>query len=166
MAASNNRRAAGWFGMPTPQEIPCTTSTPPYSIAGRWLIAALFLVAGVRKAMNLQGTISHFDAIGLPLPAVIAVLVIALEIGGALALIFAWRVKYAALALAAFSVLSAFIGHRFWAVDPAQFNAQLNTFLKNLSIAGGLMFYAQLDMLRSREAGAPKASTAGLLADK
>lgn len=138
----------------------------PYSIAGRWLIAALFLVAGARKAMNLQGTISHFDAIGLPLPAVIAALVIALEIGGALALIFAWRVKYAALALAAFSVLSAFIGHRFWAVDPAQFNAQLNTFLKNLSIAGGLMFYAQLDMLRSREAGAPKTSTAGLLADK
>jgi putative oxidoreductase len=145
---------------------PVHNFTSPYSIAARWLIAALFLVAGVRKAMNLQGTIGHFDTLGLPLPAVVAVLVIALEIGGALALIFAWRVKHAALALAAFSVLSAFIGHRFWAVDPAQFNAQLSTFLKNLSIAGGLMFYAQLDMLRSREAGGSTASTAGLLTGK
>jgi putative oxidoreductase len=62
-------------------------------------------------------------------------LVILLELGGGLALIVGWKTRFMALLLAGFSVLTAVIFHN-------QFDNQLQLyiFMKNLSMAGGLLF--------------------------
>ena len=103
--------------------------------AARFLLAFIFLMAGISKIGQYAGTQAYMASAGLPgglLP-----LVIALEIGGALALIVGFKARWAALALAGFSVTSAVLFH-------LDFGDQMQSimFMKNLSIAGGLLVLA------------------------
>ncbi|HEX4872786.1 MAG TPA: DoxX family protein [Nevskiaceae bacterium] len=100
--------------------------------AGRLLLASLFLIAGLGKLGQYEGTAGYMASVGLPaalLPAVIA-----FEVGAALLIILGWQTRLTALLLAGFSLLSALIFHSNLA-DPMQ---QV-LFLKNVSIAGGLL---------------------------
>lgn len=108
-------------------------------LAGRVLMAAIFLVAGVRKLLTYGATLGYFAKLGIPLPDVVLPLTIALEVGGGLLLIAGWRVQWVAGALALFTLATGFTAHAFWAADAAQFNGQLNNFLKNVAMAGGFL---------------------------
>ena len=121
-----------------------------YAVA-RALMAAIFLVAGVRKLMGYAGTLGYFGALGIPLPDVVLPLTILLELGGGAALLIGWRAGWVAVALGLFSLVSALLGHRFWAAEPAQFSNQLNHFLKNVAIAGGFLLVAAVEMKRQPE---------------
>lgn len=104
-------------------------------IAGRVLLATLFLLAGISKLSAYSATAAYMSSAGVPgvlLPAVIVT-----ELGGALAIILGWRTRVVAVLLAGFSVLTAFIFHNNFA-DPMQ----MTNFLKNFSIAGGLLLLA------------------------
>ena len=109
---------------------------------GRTLMAIIFLVAGVRKALTYSATAAYFAKLGIPAPEIVLALTILLEIGGAAALAFGWRLPLVAGVLGIFTMAAAFLAHAFWAVDPAQFNAQLNNFLKNVAMAGGFLILA------------------------
>lgn len=102
-------------------------------VAGRVLLALLFLLAGIGKiGAGYAGTQGYMEAFGLP--GMLLPLVILLEIGGALALIIGFKTRWVAAAIAAFSVISAVIFHSDFADQ-----AQMTNFLKNLSIAGGML---------------------------
>ena len=116
--------------------------TPHAFAVGRILMAAIFLVAGVRKALTYSATAAYFAKLGIPAPDVVLPLTILLEIGGALALVIGWRLPLVAGALGLFTMAAAFLAHGFWAVDPAQFQPQLNNFLKNVAMAGGFLILA------------------------
>ena len=103
------------------------------------LMAALFLISGVRKMLTWSATTGYFATLGLPMAEVIAPLVILLEVGGSLALIFGWRMREVALILAIYTLMTALVAHRFWDADPAQFNPQLNNFFKNIAMVGGFL---------------------------
>ena len=101
----------------------------------RLLLASLFLAAGLSKIGQYAGTQAYMASVGLPgalLPAVIL-----LELGGALALIVGLQVRWVAFALALFSIVSALLFHFNFADQ-----MQRLMFLKNLSIAGGLLVLA------------------------
>jgi len=120
-----------------------TTYNPIIPLVGRILIGLIFLVAGVRKVMGFAGAVAYLAKLGFPAAEVMAVIAIIIEIGGSLLLIAGWRTRWAAWLLALFVVVAAFAAHRFWEIsDPGQFNNQLNHFLKNLSIVGGLLYVA------------------------
>jgi len=111
-------------------------------VAGRALLSAVFLVAGVRKIMIWGPQVAYFTKLGFPMPQVMTVLAIAIELGAGLALLVGWRTRQAAWLLALFVLIATFMAHRFWEFDaPAQAN-QMNHFLKNLAIIGGLAFVA------------------------
>jgi len=105
-------------------------------LAGRILIAALFLIAGIGKLGAGYGpTQGYMEAMGVPgmlLPAVIA-----LEIGGAVLVIAGLWTRATAVALGAFTILSAMLFHANFADQVQQI-----MFLKNLAIAGGFLFLA------------------------
>ncbi|QCP52673.1 DoxX family protein [Trinickia violacea] len=103
------------------------------------LMSALFLISGIRKLLTWSATAGYFSALGLPFPAIVVPLVILLELGGAVALISGWRRREVASILAVYTLVTAFIAHRFWAADPAQFNPQLNNFFKNIAMVGGFL---------------------------
>lgn len=106
---------------------------------GRLLLSILFIVAGFGKLADITGTAGWFGGIGLPAPTVLAVLVGLLELFGGLALVVGFKARIAALALALFTIGATLVAH-------LDFSDQVQQlfFLKNLSIAGGLLFVAVL----------------------
>lgn len=101
-------------------------------ISGRILLGHIFLLAGISKVANYDGTAAYMVAMGVPdllLPAVIA-----LEILGGLMVIVGYKTRLAAVLLAGFSIIAAVIFH-------ADFSDQIQMilFMKNLSISGGLL---------------------------
>jgi len=111
-------------------------------VAGRALLSAVFLVAGVRKIMIWGPQVAYFTKLGFPMPEVMTVLAIAIELGAGLALLVGWRTRQAAWLLALFVLIATFMAHRFWEFDAATQANQMNHFLKNLAIIGGLAFVA------------------------
>jgi putative oxidoreductase len=57
-------------------------------------------------------------------------------------LLVGWRTRWAAWLLVLFVAIATAMAHRFWEFDAAQLNNQLNHFLKNLAIIGGLFYVA------------------------
>ncbi len=100
--------------------------------AGRVLISAIFLTSGLGKIAGYAGTQGYMEAMGVP--GALLPLVIALEVGGAIAIIAGYRTRLAAFLLAGFSVLSALIFHRALG-DQVQYVM----FMKNIAIAGGFL---------------------------
>jgi putative oxidoreductase len=106
---------------------------PYLGVTGRVFIAAIFVLAGLNKISGYQGTAGYMESMGVP--AMLLPVVIALEVGGGLAIILGWRTRLFALLLAGFSLLSALVFHLNFS-DQMQFIM----FWKNVAIAGGFLF--------------------------
>ncbi len=113
-------------------------------LAGRLLLALLFLVSGVRAALSFPGSASYFAGLGFPVPEAATILAIVIEMGGGILLAAGWKTRWVAWLLVAFVAIATATAHRFWEFDAAQFNNQLNHFLKNLAVIGGLLYAAAL----------------------
>jgi len=102
-------------------------------LTGRVLMSSIFIMAGINKIGGYAGTQGYMESMGVP--GVLLPLVILLEVGGGLAVLLGWQTRLAAFLLAGFSVLSALIFH-------ADFGDQTQSilFMKNLAMAGGLLF--------------------------
>jgi putative oxidoreductase len=114
----------------------------PLSLIGRLLLALLFIPAGISKISGFEGTVGYIASVGLPLPALAAVGTIALEIGAGLMLALGWKTRWAALALAAFTLLATVIFHNFWAMPADKAFVQQLMFFKNIAVVGGLLVVA------------------------
>ena len=108
-------------------------------LVGRILVAVLFVPAGFGKLMGFSGTVAYIGS-HLPMPQVMAVGAIVVELGVGLAFLVGWKGRSAALILALFTLVAALVFHNFWASPEAQMAAQKLNFLKNMAIAGGLFF--------------------------
>jgi putative oxidoreductase len=99
------------------------------------MLALIFVIAGVGKLTDPAGTAGYMQAMGVP--TLLLWPTIALELLGGLAIAVGFKVRYAALALAGFSVLTAIIFH-------SNFAEQMQSilFLKNIAMAGGLLLLA------------------------
>lgn len=118
---------------------------------GRALVGVLFLASGINKIVGFAGVAGWMNASGIPLAGLLLALTILLEIGGGLALVTGVQARWAALALALFTIPVTLIFHQFWNAQGAEVQNQLNHFLKNVAIFGGLL--ALFDAERQRVAG-------------
>lgn len=104
-------------------------------LVARIFLAQIFLLSGIFKISGFAGTQGYMEAMGVP--GMLLPLVIALEIGGGLALIAGWQTKWISLALAGFTLVAAVIFHNNLADQ-----MQMIMFMKNIAITGGLMLLA------------------------
>lgn len=104
-------------------------------LLGRILLAQIYLIAGIGKIMGYAGTAAYMAKYGVP--AALLPLVIILEIGGGLALIIGWKTRWAAIALAIFSVIAAVIFHH----DISNFMQRISL-MSDIAMAGGLLTLA------------------------
>lgn len=111
----------------------------PLALAGRLLLAVLFLPAGISKITGFAGTVGYITSVGLPLPALAAILALAVEIVGGAALIAGFGTRIAALVLALFTLVASFFFHAYWAVPPDQLMVTELLFFKNIAVVGGLL---------------------------
>ena len=109
-------------------------------VAGRILIAPLFLLSAFHKITGFSAVAGTMAKAGMPFPEILLVGAIVFELGGGLMVLLGWYARWGALLLAVFTVSATLIFHNFWAVDAAQYRGQLNHFMKNLAILGGLAY--------------------------
>ena len=104
------------------------------ALAGRVLLAAIFVMSGLGKVAAPAATLAYMKAAGLPFAPVGLAGASLIELGGGLALILGYRTRLAATILAVFALVTAFIFHSALADQN-----QLIHFFKNVAIAGGLL---------------------------
>ena len=102
-------------------------------LLGRVLISAIFIVAGYGKIGAYAGTAGYMESQGVP--GALLPLVIATELGAGILVVLGLFTRYAALALAGFSGLSALLFHANFADQTQQI-----LFMKNFAMAGGFLF--------------------------
>ena len=106
------------------------------NLAARLLMAQIFLISGIGKIAGYAGTQAYMAQMGVP--GALLPLVILTEVGGALALLFGFQARWAALALAGFTLLAGLIFH----FKPDD-QMQMISFMKNLAITGGLLMFVR-----------------------
>ena len=109
-------------------------------LVGRLMIAAIFVGSGFRKITGFDGTVGYIASKGLPLPQLAAIAAIIVELGGGILLILGWKTRWAAAAMCIFTVVAALIFHNFWVVPAEQAQNQMIHFMKNICMAGGLLY--------------------------
>jgi putative oxidoreductase len=109
------------------------------ALLGRIALALIFLWSGYGKLADIMGTVGYMNAYHLPMANVLVWPAALLELIGGVMLLAGWKVRWAALALAAFSIVSTFIFDNFWAVPPEQALNQTIHFMKNVAIMGGFL---------------------------
>jgi putative oxidoreductase len=111
-------------------------------LAGRILLAHIFLLSGYGKITGFAGTAGYMAKYGMPMIEFFLVCAILLELVGGLMLVLGWKARWGALALIVFVVPTTLIFHAYWAVPPEQAYGQMIQFQKNLAILGGLLYVA------------------------
>jgi putative oxidoreductase len=104
------------------------------ALAGRILLALIFLQSGIEKFVHYSGTLGYMTRAGLPFPQVLLVASGIVETACALALIIGWKARPAALVLVAWMIPVTLIFH-----NPAAGQDAMIHFMKNVAITGGLL---------------------------
>ncbi|HET6802667.1 MAG TPA: DoxX family protein [Casimicrobiaceae bacterium] len=116
-----------------------TTQKDWAALVGRVLLALMFIISGWGKITDFSGTAGYIASQELPMPQVLAVIAILIELGAGLAIAFGWKTRWAALVMVAFLIVITPIFHGFWNEPADQAMMQQINFMKNLSILGGML---------------------------
>ena len=102
-------------------------------LVARVFISLIFLLSGINKIGNYEGTVGWMESLGMPgiflIPAII------LEISAPILIMVGYKVKISAALLSVFCVATAIIFHSDFS-DQMQFIS----FMKNIGLAGGFLF--------------------------
>ena len=101
-------------------------------VLGRIFLSTLFLIEGINKIFNYEGTIEYMESFNVPEYLIIPAIIV--EILFPLLLIIGYQTKLSALVLAIFTLATALIFHTDFTNQ-----IQLISFLKNFAIAGGFL---------------------------
>ena len=101
-------------------------------ILGRIFLSAIFLINGVGKVFNYEGTIQYMENFNVP--GYLIIPAITVEILFSILLIIGYQTKFSALILSLFTLALAVIFHTDFSNQ-----IQLMFFLKNIAIAGGFL---------------------------
>jgi putative oxidoreductase len=111
------------------------------ALIARIVVGVFFIMAGVGKigsgfglGVGFAGTVGYITAVGLPMPQLLALAAIALEISGGLGILLGWYFAESAAALAFVCLFTAVFFH-----NPSEPMQRIN-FFKNISIAAGLIY--------------------------
>ena len=101
-------------------------------ILGRLLLSTIFLINGIGKIFNYEGTIQYMEIFDVP--GYLIIPAITVEILFPILLILGYYTKFSALVLSLFTLALAVIFHTDFSNQ-----MQLMSFLKNIAIAGGFL---------------------------
>lgn len=103
-------------------------------LIARILLAAIFFRSGLGKLLDPAGTQQFMAGAGIPLTPLFLAGAIVSELGGALSVLLGYKARWGAIALIIFLIPATLIFHTNFADS-----MQINQFLKNLAIIGGLL---------------------------
>ena len=110
-------------------------ATNTAALAGRLMLALIFVVEGWLKINQYEGTVKYMLAYGIP--GALLPLVIVTELAGGILITVGLLTRFAAIALGGFCLLTAWFFHRDFSNPEQEIN-----FYKNLAMAGGFLVLA------------------------
>ncbi len=114
------------------------------SVVARILLALMFITSGFGKLMDIPGTAGYVASGGLPFPTLLATAVGAFELLGGIALVVGFQARLVGLFMALFTLAASVVFHPYWSVPADQQYITQLLFMKNLSVAGGLLLVSAL----------------------
>jgi len=111
-------------------------------IVGRVLLGLFFLLPGIMKAMDPSVGLDLMVARGVPFHVPLFWASVVIEIVFGAMLVFGFQAVLAALVLAALTMAINIGVHNFWAVPEDLVRAELQLFIKNTAVLGGLLVAA------------------------
>lgn len=134
-----------------PRPVAAILDTPGVALIARILLTSPFWISGVLKLFDFPSAVGEATHFGLQPAALVAVVIILLQIGGSLAILTGRWAWLGAGALGVFTALANVVGHPFWTLpDPTARFHDMNAFTANLGLIGGLMLAAILTESRRR----------------
>lgn len=116
--------------------------TDALALVGRILLGLIFVLSGFQKLTGFSGAVGAIASKGLPMPEVLAVLTIIIELGAGLLLVVGLKARWAAFLIFLFIIPVSLSFHNFWTMEGAAAAMNKVQFLKNLSIMGGMLMVA------------------------
>lgn len=114
------------------------------SLAGRILLALIFILSGYGKIGSFSQTAAYMASKGLPMPELLLVITIVIELLGGLMIAAGVYARIAAFVIFLWLLPTTFVFHAFWDVEPGQMQNQFNHFMKNVSIMGAMLLVSAL----------------------
>lgn len=109
------------------------------TLVARILLTLMFIYSGFGKLTGFDGTVGYIASKGLPMPQLMAIGAILIELGAGLLLLVGYKARWAALAIFVFLIPTTLIFHNFWASPAAEYEMQQINFMKNVTIMGGML---------------------------
>ncbi|MEO8752892.1 MAG: DoxX family protein [Casimicrobiaceae bacterium] len=107
------------------------------ALVARILLTVMFIISGFGKITGFEGTVGAIASKGLPVPQLMAVGAIVVELGAGLLVLVGYKARWAALAIFLFLIPTTLLFHNYWATPQDQ--AQYINFMKNVTIMGGML---------------------------
>lgn len=127
-------------------------------LVGRVLLSLIFLLSGTMKISKWSETAGQMTNEGMIAVPFFLAAAILFEVGGGLSVLLGYWARAGALALVLFLIPVTLIFHDFWVYKGMEMQNQMQHFMKNWTIIGGLLVVAA--------AGAGRLSLDGWLARK
>ena len=128
------------YGTPLGDDFEVHTVPRSYTaLAGRFLLAAIFIVSGFAKLSDPAGTVGYMNSAGVPNADILVYVAGTAELLGGLALALGFLARVAAVGLFVLMILINVYMHAFWALEGAARTMDMVQFIKNLAIMGGLL---------------------------
>lgn len=130
---------------PDPHPIAAVLDTPAVVVAARILLTAPFWMSGLLKLFDFSSAMGEAAAFGLRPFALMAAIVIVVQLSGSIAVIADRWTWLGAGVLGVFTALANIVGHAFWTIPDATARFHdMNAFLANTGLIGGLVLAAAL----------------------
>lgn len=114
-------------------------------------LCGAYLQGGVNKALDFPAAVQEMQHFGLPLPALLALATVVLELAAPVMILTGYRRGLAAVLLACFTLVATFLANRYWTMAQPVRGAVANAFYEHLGLVGGFALVALQDW-RARHA--------------
>jgi putative oxidoreductase len=114
------------------------------ALSGRVFLSAIFLFSAFGKIADWSKFAHMMDEKGMPFVPVLLAGALTFELLGGLSVLLGFYGRVGAVLLILFLIPTTLIFHNFWAADAAMQQNQMQHFMKNVAIMGGLFVVAAL----------------------
>ncbi|MDT8428916.1 MAG: DoxX family protein [Pseudomonadales bacterium] len=111
-----------------------------FTPAARLILGIYFLLPGIMKLTDYQGTADYMASHGMIFIPFFLILTAIIQIGGSFALIAGYKTQLVAFVFAGLTLVISLVLHDFWTMEPSLQTAhETQNFFKNMGIMGGLL---------------------------
>jgi putative oxidoreductase len=129
---------------------------------GRVLLVLIFVLSGAQKLIDIPGTAAQIQSVvtipdglqeyvnqvetvtNMKWPQILAIITGVVEVVGGLLIAFNIATRSAATVLVLFTIVATYNFHAFWTMSGEAMQNNMNHFMKNLAIIGGLLIMVVL----------------------